>query len=697
MFQGCTRIFGGSSTTYNSSHVDAAYAHVDGGRSNPGYFTYKAAPLQPYAVFSDNTLTFYYDTQKGIGEGTSYDLPAPMSNPDWYEDGTYADVTKVVFDSSFADARPTSTGWWFIHMKNLTTMEGMAEYLNTSQVTNMFDMFCGCEALTTIDVSKFNTAKVTDMGHMFDQCKSVTALNLSNFNTANVTNMYSMFMDCNNLKELDLSNFNTRKVTDMSQMFCNCSSLETLNVENFNTANVTEMSHMFRGTHLTSLDLSSFNTAKVKSMNYMFGNSGYLTSLDLSNFNTSKVTTMAYMFYGCSYLKTLDVSNFSTINVENMYRMFSGSYLLTSLDLRSFNTSSVTDMSYMFSSCSSLKTIYASEKWSTEEVTESDYMFDGCVKLVGSKGTTYNGSHINAAYAHIDGGTGNPGYLSAYRDEYAVYNDGQLTFYYDIDRLSRAGKVYLLSADNLWNKDGNNNNVTTVSFDPSFAEARPTSTASWFSNMNKLTTINGLEYLNTSEVTDMSAMFISSSALTNLDLSGFNTAKVTDMSYMFSGCSGLESVNLSNFDTGNVTDMSYMFNDCGSLETLDLSSFYTVNLTNTEHMFYDCTSLATIYVKILFTVKNVTKSDYMFYHCTNLVGGAGTPYDVMHTDKNYAYIDGRNGYPGYFTDIDTPSGIATVGTSDNVGNAPVYDLQGRRINGQSPKGIYIVGDKKVLR
>ena len=672
---------------------------------------------QAYTVFTGGTLTFYYDTKKGSRAGTPYDLPAPMSNPDWYEDGTCADVTKVVFDSSFADARPTSTGWWFINMKNLTTIEGMAEYLNTSQVTNMFDMFCGCEALTTIDVSKFNTAKVTDMGHMFDQCKSVTALNLSNFNTANVTNMYSMFMGCSNLKELDLRNFNTEKVTTMAQMFTGCTNLEKLNVDNFNTENVTSMYHMFSGTSIETLNLSSFNTAKVTSMGSMFYNCKNLTSLDLSNFNTFNVENMGFMFYGCKNLASLDLSSFSTINVENMAFMFDRCPSLTQLDLRSFNTSSVTSMSDMFSWCSSLETIYVSEKWSTEDVTESIEMFSGSTKLVGSKGTKYNAAHVDAAYAHIDGGTDNPGYLSAYRDEYAVYNDGTLTFYYDVDRLTRAGKAYLLSADRLWGKDGNNKNVTTVSFDPSFAEARPTSTASWFSGMNKLTTINGIEHLNTSEVTVMTSMFNGCSGLTSLDLSGFNTAKVTDMSYMFSGCSGLKSISFSSFGSSNiinaekVTSMRDMFYNCEKLKSLDLSNFYTISVTDMREMFYNCESLTTIYVMpLLWKMKNVTDSEYMFFNCTNLVGGAGTKYDVAHTDGNYAQVDEPN-YPGYFTDIDTPSGIATVGTSDNVGNAPVYDLQGRRINGQSstvngqcsmfnehlPKGIYIVGGKKLLR
>ena len=41
MFSGCTKLIGGAGTKYNSSYVDKTYARIDGGTSNPGYFTAK--------------------------------------------------------------------------------------------------------------------------------------------------------------------------------------------------------------------------------------------------------------------------------------------------------------------------------------------------------------------------------------------------------------------------------------------------------------------------------------------------------------------------------------------------------------------------------------------------------------------------------------------------------------------------------
>ena len=41
LFRGCTNLVGGAGTKYNSSYEDKTYARIDGGTSNPGYFTAK--------------------------------------------------------------------------------------------------------------------------------------------------------------------------------------------------------------------------------------------------------------------------------------------------------------------------------------------------------------------------------------------------------------------------------------------------------------------------------------------------------------------------------------------------------------------------------------------------------------------------------------------------------------------------------
>ncbi|MBR6947651.1 MAG: BspA family leucine-rich repeat surface protein, partial [Muribaculaceae bacterium] len=102
-----------------------------------------------------------------------------------------------------------------------------------------------------------------------------------------------------------------------------------------------------------------------------------------------------------------------TSKVINMNHMFSGCIGLTSLDLSSFNTSNVTMMSSMFYNCPDLRTIYVGSGWSTAAVTGSANMFFNCTSLVGGQGTTWNESNpTDKTYAHIDGGTSNPGYFT---------------------------------------------------------------------------------------------------------------------------------------------------------------------------------------------------------------------------------------------------------------------------------------------
>ena len=281
---------------------------------------------------------------------------------------------------------------------------------DTSNVTNMYSMFEGSQA-TTLDVSNFDTSKVTDMGWMFKGNKSTT-VDVSKFDTSNVTNMSNMFSN-SQATTLDVSNFNTSNVTNMSDMFSN-SQATTLDVSNFNTSKVTNMSYMFWNSKSTMLDVSNFNTSNVTNMSNMFYYS-QATTLDVSNFNTSKVTNMSYMFWN-SKSTMLDVSNFNTSNVTNMSYMFSGSKA-TTLDLNNFDTSKVTNMSYMFSSSTNLKTIYVSNKFNTDKVTSSTYMFYGCTKLIGGAGTKYNSSYVDKTYAHIDGGTSNPGYFTDIADK----------------------------------------------------------------------------------------------------------------------------------------------------------------------------------------------------------------------------------------------------------------------------------------
>ncbi len=201
---------------------------------------------------------------------------------------------------------------------------------NTSRVTDMSDIFYGCNRLKELDLSSFDTSNVKDMSGMFDECHGLTKLDLTHFDTSNVTNMAHMFADCYNLAEFDLSSFDTSNVTDMNGMFKGLRKLTTLELSGFNTSKVTDMDQMFDYSDFTELDLSSFNTPNLKTVRYMFGSCQYLENLDISNFEISNAAETHGMLLGTDnlqVLKTPEKNALSSIELPHvMYDINAASY-----------------------------------------------------------------------------------------------------------------------------------------------------------------------------------------------------------------------------------------------------------------------------------------------------------------------------------------------------------------------------------
>ncbi|MGN1245674.1 MAG: BspA family leucine-rich repeat surface protein [Muribaculaceae bacterium] len=151
-----------------------------------------------YALWegTNKTLTFYGEESV---PSSGYALNTGIKDPQWKSvaSGT---CTKVVFDESFKDVRPTTCFFWFYEFQQLQSIEGIA-YLNTEKVTSMGGMFNGCSALASLDLSSFNTCNVTDMSYMFNGCSKLESIYVSdNFSTNSVTSSTDMFKDCNNLR-----------------------------------------------------------------------------------------------------------------------------------------------------------------------------------------------------------------------------------------------------------------------------------------------------------------------------------------------------------------------------------------------------------------------------------------------------------------------------------------------------------------
>ena len=606
MFKGCTALKG--AVAYDESKTDATMANPE-----TGYFTKKTQDKpevttpEAYVHMSADktTLTFFYDTKRATREGTTWGIEEKKE----FEGDQYPAWVGT-------DENPDTT----------TTKAVVDASFKDFRPTSTAQWLQSLTALTNIEgLENLNTSEVKDMSGMFDGCSALTSLDLKNFNTENVRLMNAMFWGCKSLTSLDLKNFNTENVEYMSDMFAGCS-------------------------ELTSLHLTSFNTEKVTTMSGMFVYCSALTSLDLTSFNTEKVTTMSGMFAYCS--------------------------ALTSLDLKNFNTEKVRNMTEMFKNCSQLASIISNKAWNCEQ---SQRMFKGCTALKGA--VAYDESKTDVTMANPETGyftkkaqdkpevTTPEAYVQMSADKTT------LTFFYDTKRASREGTTWgieekqELEGDQFpaWASTYENPNPTTTKavVDASFKDFRPTSTASWFLYFYALTNIEGLQNLNTSNVTDMSVMFAGCSrltsldlknfytenvenmelmfsdcaALTSLDLKSFNTEKVTKMSNMFGHCSGLRSLDLSSFNTSNVTDMRRMFERCSALTSLDLKNFNTSNVTDMRIMFLGCSKLASI---VCDKTWNCEQSQDMFQGCTALKGAVA--YDESKTDATMA-----NPETGYFT------------------------------------------------
>ena len=363
---------------------------------------------------------------------------------------------------------------------------------------------------------------------------------------------------------------------------------------------------------------ASFANARPTSCYMWFDYCPNLTTIEgIEYFNTENVTNMRYMFCDCRSLKSLDLTNFNTENVTDMYYMFHNCTSLESLDLTNFNTAKVTNMKGMFSSCYALKTIYASDKFVTDQVTESTCMFSDCLNL-----KDYSSSKEDHTYANC----GPIGYFT-YGRGYAMFDDATGTLTFSYKGFKPEGAYELNEGGNNPEWISKNSYVKKVVFDASFANARPTSCNEWFFSCSNLTTIEGIEY--------------------------FNTENVTNMRNMFGHCESLKSLDLTNFNTENVENMSFMFRDCYALESLDLSSFNTAKVTSMSRMFYICKALTTIYASDKFVTNKVTNGNDMFYGCEKLNG-----YDGSKTNYKYA-----NYKTGYFSKLVGKNGNEKIGAS----------------------------------
>ena len=402
---------------------------------------------------------------------------------------------------------------------------------DTSNVTNMNSMFCGCESLRSIDVSELDTSNVTDMGWMFAACPALESVDMHDLDVRQVRDISSMFNGCESLMELDACIFDAEKLHKSGGVFMGCDRLgmtvedivarreiptptpEATPVVGTSRRMMQEplgfnelMDALDNGRNLPVFGNEALNRADVTEI--VFHSELGAVGSDAWDISAEKDNSVQAWMEGSSLHIAAEGGILANENCRFLFAYY------TSLNRiafdSAFDTANVTDMSCMFYSCASLAEVDVSD-FDTTNVTDMSFMFDGCTSL-------------------------------------GALNMGKL----------------------------NTEQVVSMSC--------------MFRNCSALRELN-VSGFNTANVTNMVCMFYECASLETLDVSGFETANATNMEGMFYNCENLTGLNVSGFNTGSVESFKSMFYGCRSLTQLDVRGFDTGSAKDFSYMFADCPNL----------------------------------------------------------------------------------------------------------
>ena len=512
---------------------------------------------------------------------------------------------------------PKNLSGMFKNLIGLKEIKGLSK-LNTSEVTNMANMFYGCLSLSSIDISNFDTSSVTDMSSMFAICSSLSSIDVSNFDTSLVTNMKYMFYDVVS-EIINVTNLNTSLVESMSSMFA----------KNYGYLNMALLGDL-NATEQKIIGLTDFDTSNVRDMSNMFICSIGLINLDLSSFNTSLVEGMDLMFYGCINLISLDISNF-------YFKAFFSYYLFYEVRLKYINIYNVAfnnDSEYSeFLAILIESNLYLGNindglmVCQKENIIKGDNVTNRCcsfdvirliclnyLKVQYGKKTEYKNGFI-----YDDKGDKN-----IYRNNIYYILNGQDRVTIEESFTITAGseiRIYFnesqKSIEHFFDSKYDPNVENIIFIDLSYLLSENlTQTNSLFKGCISLKSIN-LAFQNKLSFTSMDSMFSGCSSLESIDCSHIGTSSVTNFDYLFSGCGLIKKIDLSHFDVISLTSMNSMFKNCYSLEEIILPEFNSNNTVDSSFMFFGCSSLKSLKISV-FKKLIISKIESMFSGCNSI-------------------------------------------------------------------------------
>ena len=359
-----------------------------------------------------------------------------------------------------------------------------------------------------------------DMENAFKDLKNLQNIDLSHLDFSECERMSSMFENDLSLSNIvSLDQIDTSEVMYMDSLFAGCESLSSLKVNSWDVSNVTDLSAMFENcASLRSLSLASWDVSSCEDMSDLFAHCLSLTTTgNLSAWDLSSVTDLSGVFDSCTKLRnTGNLTSWDVSHVRSLSRLFRNCEKLSSVgDLSNWDVSGIRDFSYMFAGASALSGYGDIGQWQvSDQCQDLSYMFQ-------------NASAGLNAHADFSG--------------WNVSN--------------------VISTSHMFENSSTLQSVNISGWDTSSLEDASAMFACFEETyLSPLTTVYGIEDIDTSSLQNISSMFYECQYF-NADLSAWNTEGLRDISYAFYGTYRFDTGKLKHWNVSNVSDMQECFGD----------------------------------------------------------------------------------------------------------------------------------------
>jgi len=343
--------------------------------NNTLYFVNEQEEYHAGGTYDGQTITSVWSGDQVTNTGTKA--------PGWYVWAVSFYAKRVVFEPSFAKARPTSLCKWFDSFASITAIEGI-ENLNTSECTTMEWMFGNCLNLESLNVNGFDMSLVTSTHAMFDRCEDLKTI-ICDKDWSGIPYSEGMFNGCESLKgamgtvdysaenanDITFANPETGYFTNTGAVFAQalwCAGNKTLYFIHPDTPY--KAGEKYNGQQVTSV-----------------WSGGYVLSTGNTAPGWSAVKGEAQ--------KVVFDESFAEAKPTSLVSWFSDFTSLTTADLNGLDVSEVQNATSMFSGCTSLTTLYCDNIWS---IADTEGMFTGCTSLKGA--VSYNSGSDNGTMAN---------------------------------------------------------------------------------------------------------------------------------------------------------------------------------------------------------------------------------------------------------------------------------------------------------